>query len=601
MPQKIKKQIKRSMPWFVIFSLIINSVVIGLVFNFNFKFNKSLDKDLSIELASPQAQAQNSTATTSVQVQNAPPTITGGPAESPASTSTSPVNIGGQLDFTVTATDDEGNGYWLIICTTNSVTASGTAGPTCDGVQLCVSTATTSSGAPNSCTYSPVTDPPGETREWYAFVCDDHTNEGACSSPGNQGSGDSGSPFYINHAPYIDEFSTSINDQIPGGTFEVSATSTDTDVLYSADELTMHICDNGGYATSTGCLVNQYCTATGTAATPGASTTISCQWDDVAPTPDTFYVYYVYIKDEHGLPASNNGATSTYTVINVAPYISYVKLMPNDGNEIQLALKATTTVVTASSTENVVDQNGCTDMLGATSTIYWSVVSNGYSCTADDDKCYKIASTSCTITDCTGDDDANATVTCTTSMAFHAMPTDGSSYYATTTWYAAIFAFDEALTGATSSKDNGGGTDVKTNTALEVDETLIQYGLVQAGSDTGTSTATTTVNNIGNSPLDCYLYGINMIKGGDTIEIWNQKHDLNAYFDYNTQGTNATSTPSSAPHLQDLDAPKPYTGNTNIFDYAYWGIGVPGGRPSGTYEGLNTFQLNIDPNGQWGN
>ncbi len=598
MPQKIKKQIKRSMPWFVILSLVLNSMVIGLVFNFNFKFHKSLDKDLSLEMATPQAQAQNTHATTSVEVQNAPPIITGGPAESPSSTSTSPVNIGGQIPFTVTATDDEGNGYWLIICTTDSVTASGTAGPTCDDVQLCVSTATSSSGNPNSCTYSPVTDPPGETQEWYAFVCDDHATQGACSSPGNQGSGDSGSPFYINHAPYIDEFFTSINNQIPGGTFEVSATSTDTDILYVADELTMHICDNGGYSTSTGCLVTEFCTATGTAAIPGASTTISCQWDDSAPTPDTDYDYYVYIKDEHGMPASNNGASSTYTIINVAPSISYVKLMPNDVTEIQLALKATTTVVTASSTENVVDQNGCTDILGATSTIYWSVVSGGYHCASDPDKCYKIASTSCAITDCTGDDDANATVTCTTSMAFHAMPTDGSSYYATTTWYAAIFAFDEALTGATSSKDNGGGTDVKTNTALEVDETLIQYGLVQAGSDTGTSTATTTVNNIGNSPLDCYLYGTDMTKAPDIIEINNQEHDLTAYFPYGT-GTDATSTPGT--NLEDLDAPKPYTGNTNIFDYVYWGINIPAGRPSGEYKGQNTFQLNIDPDGQWGN
>ncbi len=598
MPQKIKKQIKRSMPWFIIFSLVLNSMVIGLVFNFNFKFHKSLDKDLSFEMAASQAQAQNTHATTSVEVQNAPPTITGGPAESPASTSTSPVNIGDSLDFTVTATDAENNGYWLIVCTTDSVTASGTAGPTCDDVQLCVSAATSSSGNPNSCTYSPVTDPPGETRGWYAFVCDDHATQGGCSSPGDQGTGDSGSPFYVNHAPYLDEFATTIDNQAPGNTFEVSATSTDDDVLYASDELTMHICNDGGYSTSTGCLDVEFCTATGTASTPGASTTISCQWTDVAPTPDTFYVYYVYIKDEHGMPASNNGATSTYTIINVAPYITYVKLIPNDVNEIQLALKATTTVVTASSTETVIDQNGCNDMLGASGTIYWSVVANGYNCTADNDKCYKIASTSCAITDCTGADDANATVTCTTTMAFHAMPTDGSSYYATTTWYAAIFAFDEALTGATSSKDNGGGTDVKTNTALEVDETLIQYGVVQAGSDTGTSTATTTVNNIGNSPLDCYLYGTDMTKGGDTIEIYNQEHDLTVYFPYGT-GTDATSTPSI--NLEDLDARKPYTADTNILDYVYWGISVPGGRPSGTYEGQNTFQLNIDPDGVWGN
>jgi hypothetical protein len=183
-------------------------------------------------------------------------------------------------------------------------------------------------------------------------------------------------------------------------------------------------------------------------------------------------------------------------------------------------------------------------------------------------------------------------------MLFHAMPTDASSYYATTTWYAAIFATDESLTGATSSRDNGGGTDIITGTALEVDEEYIQYGLVQAGNNTGTSTATTTVNNIGNSPLDCYLYGMDMTKGADIIEINNQEHDLLQYFPYGT-GTDATSTPST--NLEELDARKPYTADTTILDYVYWGIFIPAGRPSGVYEGLNTFQLYLDSDGQWGN
>ena len=100
MAKKIKKHIKRSMPLFVIISLIASTLAIVLVFNFDFNLSKS-----NLSLEKPEAQAQNDTATTSVMVKNAPPTFSVGAAENPVSSSTSPVNLWGSIGFTAEAND----------------------------------------------------------------------------------------------------------------------------------------------------------------------------------------------------------------------------------------------------------------------------------------------------------------------------------------------------------------------------------------------------------------------------------------------------------------------------------------------------------------
>ena len=578
----------------MIFSLIVSTMAIGLVFNFNFKIYQADNKDLNLKVDLSTAQAQNTTATTSVIVRNAPPAFTAGPAESnPVSTTTAPVNNGSSISFTGTADDDEGNRYYLAVCSSNSITASTTGGaPSCAaGHEFCISTSTAETKEATCASSS--TSNAAETDEWWAFVCDNHSQEGTCSSA-SQGStwphGDSASPFYINHAPALTSATTSINNLIPGGQFEFTATSTDTDTARGGDGQDLYICDNAGWTAGSGCTGVTYCTSQATSSN-GAAVAISCTWDDTAPTADTDYTVYVYVEDEFNMPASGNGLAITYTIINVAPAVDDVYLVPNLVNDISLNIKdAGGTIVTASTT-NVTDQNGCNDLVSATSTIYWSVAPNGSSCTANYNRCYQIASGACAIENCVG---AIAEVTCTTTIRYHAIPTDASSYYATTTWLAAISVSDEALSHASSSYP---GTDIKTNFAQGVTEGTISYGSITAGLNTGTDTATTTVTNFGNSPIDTYLYGTDMAKAPDIIEIENQEHDLTAYFNWST-GTDATSTPST--NLEDLDAARPTTTATDVVDYVYWGIGIPAGRPSGVYEGLNTFQVTIDADGSWG-
>ena len=90
------------------------------------------------------------TVTTSVTVGNTAPSFTAGPAEATASTSTAPTAIGSSVTFNATAADANGENYYLIVCSTNSVTA-GTSGnaPTCaaGATTYCTSSSTASASA----------------------------------------------------------------------------------------------------------------------------------------------------------------------------------------------------------------------------------------------------------------------------------------------------------------------------------------------------------------------------------------------------------------------------------------------------------------------
>ena len=571
------------MPWFMIINLVISTMVVGLVFNFDFKIYKSIRKNLELKVEKPEVQAD--TASTTVKVRNAPPAITTPPAESPSSTTTSPVNVGSAISFTVTANDPENNSYYLIVCSSDSVTASSTGGaPTCGALELCVSGITPDTNQA-ACTYENVLDPPGEIRNWWAFVCDNHATEGECSETDKQGSGDSGSPFYINHAPTYTAIATIDNNKDPGGIFTVRASTTDADIARGAEVLHLYICSTDSWATSTGCSVMQLCHATST------SPDVDCSFATDTPAIDGDYTYYAFVRDDFYMPAPQNSRNSTYHVNNVAPTVSAVKIQSD--NPIEVNLKNAAEVLASTTSASVTDNNGCTDIVNATGTIYWSSVANANRCTSNYNNCYQMGVTSCSIIagTCTGPSDSILSLICTTTIAFHAIPTDNSTSNpnASTNWLAGIQVFDEALSGIATTVT---GVDLITNTALDVTELEIPYGTIRAGLNTGTSTATTTIINFGNSPLDSYVYGTNMT-GPGTLSIVQQQHNLTAYFPYGT-GTSATSTLPG--NLENTDISRP-TSQTNVSDYIYWGIGIPGGTTSGDYSGVNTFTGSLDTSG----
>jgi len=583
MAKIIKKKFKSSLPFFLVLSILSLSVF-GLVFNFNIEINKIGDK-IGLSLIQPEVEAQiKDTATTTVTVKNAAPAFVGDAAESPASASTSPVNVGDLIGFTGTASDAEGDNFYLVICDQDGVTpGAGGSAPSCTNTQFCVSGVT----APNtqaSCSYSLGAIVP-ETQNWVAYVCDDNSIDSDCVATSNSGTGDSGSPFYINHAPSITGVATTIDNQDPGADFTFTATSTDADITGGADVLELSICATNSWATSTGCAVPM-CTGTST------SPNVACTWTSGVPLNDISYNYYAFVKDWHQMPASGNSQTSTYTVNNVAPSVTSILL--NNGSDIVLNIKGAANIDVYASSTVVTDNNGCADITSATSTVYLSSATNGANCSADDNDCYQIPASSCTISGCSGGSDISVNVECSTSLVYYAIPTDDASSadlnpYASDNWLASIRAFDEALSYASSTAT---GVEVGVSTGIEVAEVLIDYGTLVAGTDTGANNATTTIINAGNSPLDTDLIGDDMLRNGtgpDYIAANNQEFSLTTF----TYGA-GTNIASSSQSLADIFAPRPST-SSNVEDNLYWGINVPV-IVSGDYSGLNTFTALLDKN-----
>ncbi len=582
----LKEKAKRSLPVFVIICLV-NLFFVGFSFNLNFDLvglnqNKGFI-DFGLDAKADQAS-------TTVTVMNAPPWFTAGPTENPTSTSTTPVNVGASIGFQGTATDGEDDDYWLIVCTSSAATSTiATPEPWCIGGSGLCRSAKSSSTVQATCTYNDVKNVASETQEWYAFVCDNHLGDPRCSKIGAQGSGDGGSPFYVNHPPTLVDAYTSVDNQDPGGTFTIFAESTDTDITGGADDIEMYVCSTNSWTLASGCASTTLCT--GSSSAPD----VSCDYTDTAPTKDRAYNYWVFIKDWHDLAGTANGDTSTYTITNVAPTVSNVTL--NGGQNIGLGLKnAPGTDVLASST-SITDNNGCSDLVSATSTIYLGTVSGGANCTADDNDCYHTTATYCFLSGCTGDpdNDATATFVCSTTMAFHTVPTDADSAAAATSWFARITAWDEAAFGS-GSYTTVDGVEVISTAALEVTETMIDYGIIQAGLDTGTNNSTTTIVNFGNTPIDADVSGTDMLRNGvgpELIGIENQEWGINN-FAYGV-GTNMSST---TPATADVVVGRPTSG-VDVTDDIYWGILVPLGIPSADYDGENTFTVVEDLDGNW--
>lgn len=599
MAKIIKKQIEKSIPVFVIISLIMSSTAMGLFFNINFDIYK-LIKTKSAVIDIPDALAVD-IASTTVEVRNAPPNITIAPAEVPASTSTSPVNIGATLSIQVTAIDGENNQYYLLICSSDSIVpdVSGGENHRCGDTTFGSSTASNSGSQATTTFVVADTFPSSEMDDWYAFVCDTHPTQADCSVTGHQGaepnSGDDSSPFYINHAPELTGVTTTANNKNPGNDldpFVVTASSTDSDVMGGIDELQLFVCSTNDWTVGGGCTNSQLCYGTSTAPD------VSCSFATGTPAVDGSFPYYAFIRDWHNMAASSgNGTSNNYIINNVAPTIGSVIL--HDSEDIIVNMKGMDEVAATTTSTSVSDNNGCLDIeVGgfATSSIYWSSVANQQFCDADDDNCYKIGVTDCDIVanSCTGSSDADLTYICSTTIAYHAIPTDDATGtpYEATNWLGSLTVTDN--NGLNVTATTSVGVDLITLVALEVSETLIPYNSVKASQNTGDYNATTTIINYGNSPLDTGVDVYDMDKDdmlGDIIEAENQQFATSTFI----YGSGSWSVEEASSTFQvDILTPKPTTIQNDVSDQVYWGIAIPTGKPSGNYIGQNIFTAILD-------
>lgn len=512
--------------------------------------------------------------TTQVTVANTAPSITAGPIEDPTSDATTPTNVGNQVTFKATASDSNNDSYHLAICKTNAITPNGTSAPTCDGGSWCVSSATAST-VEASCSYTALSGD-AESEAWYAFVCD--SVSGSTCSSSSQGTGASGSPFNVNHAPSFTVMSSTSAD--PGGTITFTATASDADIDTTSDTVLLVVCSAAG-ATSSGCTnpADQLCISTAVASNPTCDYVLPA----VHQSGDTSYYSYVY--DSHNMGATNNPfPAKTYSVNNVVSSVSTVVL--NGAADISLTAGTTTNVIV---TGSVTDANSCQNISTMQASLYRSGV--GYSACdtvgeLNYNYCYSLVS--CTVVGgtCTGSTDASADYTCTVSMQYHADPTDISTVYVAENWLGTILATDSGA--LTSTAEAVTAVEVSSLTAQSVDA-LVSYGNIGLGENTGATNSSISVTAVGNVGLDTDLSGVDMCPdyptcAGDTIPVANQKYST-AAFTYSLGGT-ALSTIATEVELNVLKTTSDATPASKLL---YWGIAIPAGIAPGTYTGANNI------------
>jgi hypothetical protein len=527
---------------------------------------------------------------TSVTVGNDPPafttdtTCTGSyPCESPARYAASPVNVGSSTTFRATATEPNGEDYYLIVCKTDVFNENNSGAPTCDsGQTICVSTATTTDTAA-TCNYDAL-QADSEQQAWYAEVCDDNTTDQTCSAStqGNTGGApNEASPLEVNHAPdvtVVNNDAGSGSPNYPGTNVTWTTTASDPDTT-RVDTIDLYVCDSNSF-NGTACAGNLLCSDTGVASDP------TCQYAIPAGTDDDSSPYsaYAFIVDNFDFDPSVS-TQSDYYVANVAPTI--LSISTNSGSDISLTGGEYPSTTNISFAVDVQDNNGCSDLASPGSyVIYLSSVSGGNACTGNVNDCYTgdtgAYAVSCSAgATCTGGTDVDATYTCTAAMQYHTDPTVANTPWASDNWLS-YFSIDDD--DAANAYNTASGVELNMLQALNAGN--LSYGNMTAGSTDSTLTDSNTVDNTGNTALDTQVSSSAAMDDGNghTIAVNNQRADETS----GTAWASAAVTLSGSGQTIETNITKTTISASPENGAVYWGINIPSGQFPGLYTGTTT-------------
>ncbi len=286
-------------------------------------------------------------------------------------------------------------------------------------------------------------------------------------------------------------------------------------------------------------------------------------------------------QDAYCFRTTNSGsALDNYTKVAElrilhAPVLSNFSF--NNNASIALTEGATTTIF---ATSTVTDYNGYADLSFASSTFFRSGLSSSTACTADNNNCYQISTSSCSFINCSGN---SCTVSCTADMYYFADPTDFGSTFVAENWQALIDVWDTSNSHARASSSQ----DVYTLKGLTIPSSL-NYGSITVGADTGAANSTTTVTNTGNTILNLLLSGSPMTAASSTIAVNQQKYATSTFTYSGCAGCNLLATTSNP---YNIGVTKP-TSTNPFFKDVYWGLGVPNGTAATTHSGTNYFIAN---------
>ncbi len=283
---------------------------------------------------------------------------------------------------------------------------------------------------------------------------------------------------------------------------------------------------------------------------------------------------YCFRTTKAGVALDNYSKVAEMTVLYPPSITEYH--FNNDQN-IALVEGATTTVY---ATGTVTDLNGYTDLQFATTTMYRSGLALGRMCSADQNNCYQIASTSCSFSSCAGN---SCQFSCGADIYYFADPTDIGSTYASENWQSITDIVDSSLTRVSASSSQ----ELYTLRGFSASST-IAYGSVTVGQNSGSYNPTTTIRNTGNTPLNLLVSGTDMTNGSSTIVAANQKYATSS-FSYGS--CTSCQTLATSPQSFALNLSKPTT-TVAVTTVMYWGINVPSGTAATTHTGSNTLTAN---------
>jgi hypothetical protein len=142
-------------------------------------------------------------------------------------------------------------------------------------------------------------------------------------------------------------------------------------------------------------------------------------------------------------------------------------------------------------------------------------------------------------------------------------------------------------TGSASSPD----VDVNVLTAITVSTSSIDYGTVTASSTAGSTNATETVLNVGNSATSLQLLALSTLTNGSlSIATGSQRYSTST-FTYPGTSTALTDSAVTVPGFF-LTSP---TSTVNVQQSTYWGLLVPAGTATGSYSGTTEFESVWEP------
>ncbi len=276
--------------------------------------------------------------------------------------------------------------------------------------------------------------------------------------------------------------------------------------------------------------------------------------------------------------ADANNVTSKVTVASSVPTISGVTL--NNASSVILIAGTTTPISVYAS---ITDANGCNDILNGTATILiYRIGVGSSSCLSggtNNLNCYVAAAFTATST-CQSSVTINATTTF--NMYYFAQATDASSSFPGSGWKATVNVTSAAS--ATSTADSA-STTVDTLTAINVTTSTINYGILQANTNTGLTNQLTTSTNAGNSSTTLQLSALATLASGSNSISTSSQHYATTTFTYGGSEQALSASPVSVTGFL-LTAP---TSTTNVAQAVFWGLAVPNATPTGTYTGTNLF------------